>query len=67
MLLSYAIYRRDPVFILGQSCGSIIYVRNLHLIHNEKVALAEAAKEAAKDAVNSTKAGNVNEAKDSEE
>ncbi|MCK5876419.1 MAG: lipid-A-disaccharide synthase N-terminal domain-containing protein [Candidatus Marithrix sp.] len=31
-LLSYAIYRADPVFILGQSTGLFIYLRNLHLI-----------------------------------
>ena len=35
-LLSYAIYRRDPVFILGQSTGLIIYLRNLYFIHKEK-------------------------------
>ncbi|RWR13693.1 lipid A biosynthesis protein [Sinirhodobacter populi] len=33
MLLSYAIYRADPVFILGQGLGVIIYMRNLWLIH----------------------------------
>ncbi|MBN1794042.1 MAG: lipid-A-disaccharide synthase N-terminal domain-containing protein [Candidatus Omnitrophica bacterium] len=36
LLLSYAIYRRDPVFILGQSLGSIVYFRNLYFIHKEK-------------------------------
>lgn len=36
ILLIYAIYRRDPVFIAGQSCGVIIYLRNLHLIHRNK-------------------------------
>jgi lipid-A-disaccharide synthase-like uncharacterized protein len=30
--LAYAIYRADPVFIAGQSIGSIVYVRNLMLI-----------------------------------
>jgi lipid-A-disaccharide synthase-like uncharacterized protein len=35
VLLSYAIYRMDPVFILGQSLGVIIYSRNLWLIHHE--------------------------------
>ncbi|MEO8338281.1 MAG: lipid-A-disaccharide synthase N-terminal domain-containing protein [Nitrospirota bacterium] len=30
--LAYAIYRADPVFIAGQSVGSIVYVRNLMLI-----------------------------------
>ena len=33
ILLSYAIYRKDPVFILGQSLGVFIYCRNLWLIH----------------------------------
>ena len=36
VLLSYAIYRRDPVFILGQATGLIIYIRNLWLIHAAK-------------------------------
>ncbi len=31
--LAYAIYRRDPVFISGQALGSVVYVRNLILIH----------------------------------
>ena len=31
--LAYAIYRQDPVFIAGQSIGSIVYLRNLMLIH----------------------------------
>lgn len=35
-LLAYAIYREDPVFILGQSLGVFIYARNLYLIHVEK-------------------------------
>ena len=36
ILLSYAIYREDPVFILGQSLGSIIYIRNLILIDRKR-------------------------------
>ena len=32
-LLAYAIHRRDPVFIFGQALGTVIYVRNLRLIH----------------------------------
>lgn len=35
-LLAYAIHRRDPVFILGQALGTIIYLRNLWLIHAEQ-------------------------------
>jgi lipid-A-disaccharide synthase-like uncharacterized protein len=33
--LAYAIYRKDPVFIAGQSIGSVVYVRNLMLIYRE--------------------------------
>lgn len=36
MLLIYAIYRKDPVFILGQATGVFIYGRNLYLIFKEK-------------------------------
>ena len=36
ILLAYAIYRADPVFILGQSLGFFIYARNLWLIHAER-------------------------------
>jgi len=36
MLLAYAIHRRDPVFILGQSTGTFIYLRNLYLIRRAK-------------------------------
>jgi len=32
LLLAYAIYREDPVFIAGQAFGSIVYFRNLQLI-----------------------------------
>ena len=41
ILLTYAIHREDPVFILGQSLGSIIYVRNLILIDRKKKSLSE--------------------------
>ena len=36
VLLSYALYRQDPVFILGQSVGFFIYGRNLQLLHRER-------------------------------
>ena len=36
LLLCYAIWRRDPVFILGQSTGVFIYCRNLYLIVRER-------------------------------
>ena len=32
-LLLYALYRRDPVFILGQGAGLFVYARNLYFIH----------------------------------
>jgi lipid-A-disaccharide synthase-like uncharacterized protein len=32
LLLAYAIYRLDPVFILGQATGLIIYSRNIYFI-----------------------------------
>ena len=32
LLLAYAIHQRDPVFILGQSFGSVVYLRNLMLL-----------------------------------
>ncbi len=31
-LLTYAIFRQDPVIIVGQSFGIFIYIRNLFLI-----------------------------------
>jgi lipid-A-disaccharide synthase-like uncharacterized protein len=36
LLLLYAIHRRDPVFILGQTMGNVIYARNLVLIGRHK-------------------------------
>jgi lipid-A-disaccharide synthase-like uncharacterized protein len=36
LLLTYAIIRRDPVFMVGQSTGFIIYTRNLYLIARER-------------------------------
>ena len=40
VLLTYAIYKQDPVFIDGQSLGSIVYVRNLILIDRKRKSLA---------------------------
>lgn len=37
VLLSYAIYRLDPVFILGQSFGFVVYVRNLALLRRRAI------------------------------
>jgi lipid-A-disaccharide synthase-like uncharacterized protein len=35
-LLAYAVYREDPVFIVGQATGLLIYSRNLYLIFRER-------------------------------
>lgn len=35
-LLTYAIWRADPVFIAGQAGGLIIYGRNLYLIYRHR-------------------------------
>jgi lipid-A-disaccharide synthase-like uncharacterized protein len=43
MLLLYALYRHDAVFILGQAAGLFVYARNLYLIHRKSAALAGAA------------------------
>ena len=32
VLLAYAVYKHDPVFIAGQATGAFIYIRNLQLI-----------------------------------
>jgi lipid-A-disaccharide synthase-like uncharacterized protein len=41
-LLMYALYRHDPVFILGQAAGLFVYLRNLYLIRRKERRLAEA-------------------------
>lgn len=35
ILLAYAIWRQDPVIILGQTTGFFIYFRNLYFIHRK--------------------------------
>ena len=37
VLLLYAIYRKDPVFIAGQGCGLFVYARNLYLIKKAEI------------------------------
>jgi lipid-A-disaccharide synthase-like uncharacterized protein len=32
LLLVYALYRRDPVFIAGQALGLLVYLRNVYFI-----------------------------------
>ena len=36
LLLIYALYRRDPVFILGQGFGVFVYLRNLQFVLRER-------------------------------
>lgn len=31
LLLAYAVHKRDPVFIVGQASGLLVYIRNLML------------------------------------
>ncbi len=52
-LLSYAVLREDPVFIVGQGAGLFIYMRNLMLIRKEVEMKAEL------DAVRSEKTGDL--------
>jgi lipid-A-disaccharide synthase-like uncharacterized protein len=46
LLLAYALYRRDPVFIAGQAFGVFVYVRNLFLIMREHERRSRAARKA---------------------
>ena len=41
LLLGYAIHRKDPVFVLGQAFGWLVYARNLVLIRRGKLAPGE--------------------------
>lgn len=36
LLLLYAVFRKDPVIIIGQAAGLIVYIRNLRLIYKKK-------------------------------
>jgi lipid-A-disaccharide synthase-like uncharacterized protein len=36
LLTVYALHIQDPVFILGQSCGLVVYLRNLMLIRKPR-------------------------------
>jgi lipid-A-disaccharide synthase-like uncharacterized protein len=43
VLLAYAIYKKDPVFIIGQASGLLVYGRNLYLIFRERNLLRAAS------------------------
>jgi lipid-A-disaccharide synthase-like uncharacterized protein len=36
LLLGYAIYRKDPVFIVGQAFGVFVYLRNLYFVTRDR-------------------------------
>ncbi len=36
IIVAYALYRRDPVLILGQSTGLIVYCRNIYILKKSK-------------------------------
>lgn len=50
-LLSYAIYRMDPVIVVGQAMGLIVYTRNLMLVAKKR---RREAKRQAREAAAST-------------
>ena len=41
ILLAYAVFRHDPVFIMGQSTGLFVYTRNLMLIYRKRAVAPE--------------------------
>jgi lipid-A-disaccharide synthase-like uncharacterized protein len=43
LLLVYALYRKDPVFIAGQAFGVFVYLRNLYFVLHERKEAASAA------------------------
>lgn len=45
ILLTYALHRQDPVFIVGQLGGLFIYARNLYFLRCERHPPAEATRE----------------------
>lgn len=40
LLLIYALYRKDPVFIAGQAFGVFVYLRNLYFVLRDRRAMA---------------------------
>jgi lipid-A-disaccharide synthase-like uncharacterized protein len=43
LLLLYALYRKDPVFIAGQAFGVFVYLRNLYFVMRDRKTPATAA------------------------
>lgn len=36
IVLAYAIHKLDPVFMVGQGVGTLVYIRNIMLLHQAK-------------------------------
>lgn len=43
LLLAYALYRRDAVFIAGQAFGVFVYLRNLYFVLRDRKSATAAA------------------------
>ncbi len=43
LLLVYALYRKDPVFIAGQAFGVFVYLRNLYFVMRDRKPTPSAA------------------------
>ena len=43
LLLAYALYRKDPVFIAGQAFGVFVYMRNLYFVLRDRKVAASTA------------------------
>ena len=43
LLLVYALYRKDPVFIAGQAFGVFVYTRNLYFVMRDRGKIAAAS------------------------
>ena len=43
LLLVYALYRKDPVFIAGQAFGVFVYMRNLYFVTRDRGKIAAAS------------------------
>jgi len=41
ILLVYSIHRQEPIFVLGFSINTLIYIRNIHLIYKHSGASRE--------------------------
>jgi len=40
-VMIYAIYRKDPVFIVGQGMGLLVYIRNLIFVYSRRIESAK--------------------------